>query len=129
MALFNDNKQNSNEIETIIGPSVKVEGNFKGDGNISIEGMVQGSIKTNHNLTVGSGAKIKAEVDANNLFLAGEIKGNVRIKEKTTLTSSARIIGNLDTKILIVEEGALINGKCTMMPENEITPEQKKTTK
>lgn len=129
MALFNGNSQNSNEIETIIGPSVKVEGNFKGDGNINIEGMVQGSIKTNHNLTVGSSAKIKAEVDANNLFLAGEIKGNVRIKEKTTLTSSARIIGNLDTKILTVEEGALINGKCTMMPENEVAPEQKKTTK
>jgi len=125
----NDNRQNTNETETIIGSSVRVEGNFKSDGNISIDGVVQGSLKTNHDLKIGPSAKIKAEVETNNLFLAGEIKGNIKVKEKTQLKSTAKILGNLETKILSVEEGAVINGKCLMLPEQPVNENKKPTNK
>lgn len=125
----NDNDQKSNnETDTIIGSSVKVDGNFKSNGNIIVEGMVQGSIKTKSNLTIGQDAKIKAEVEANNLYLSGEIKGNVKVFEKAELKSNARVLGNLETKLLSVEEGAIINGKCTMLAES-IEPEIKENKK
>lgn len=129
MALFSANEQSTKEMETIIGPSVKVEGNFRGEGNVHVDGIVQGSLKTNHNLNVGVEAKIRAEVEAENLFLAGEIKGNVKINGKTQLTRSAKIFGNLETKLLLVEEGAIINGKCTMIHEQPSVSEIKKQTK
>jgi cytoskeletal protein CcmA (bactofilin family) len=128
MALFSQNEDPS-KVETIIGPSVKVEGNFKGEGNVHVDGVVMGSLKTNHDLKVGTTAKIKAEVEAENLFLAGEIRGNVVVKGTTRLAPTAKILGNLETKILSVEEGAVINGKCTMIPEQPIQPEAKKPTK
>lgn len=122
MALFNSGEEAQNkEVETIIGPSVKVEGNFKGDGNVTVEGIVQGSLKTNHTLKVGMNAKIKAEVEATNLILSGEIRGNIKVTEKASLSQSAKIFGNLETKILSVEEGAIINGKCTMV-KDEMAP-------
>jgi len=125
----NQNGQSSNnETDTIIGPSVKVDGNFKSNGNILIEGIVQGSIKTKSNLTIGQDAKIKAEVETNNLYLSGEIRGNVKVLEKAELKSSARVLGNLETKLLSVEEGAIINGKCTMLAEN-VEPEIKENKK
>lgn len=124
MALFS-NEEQKQETETVIGPSVKVEGNFRSEGNVSVDGAVQGSIKTNHDLKIGPSAKIKAEVEANNLFLSGEIKGNVKVKEKTTLTSTAKVLGNLETKILSVEEGAVINGKCLMLPELPLNENKK----
>ncbi len=118
MALFNSGDEVQNkEVETIIGPSVKVEGNFKGDGNVTVEGIVQGSLKTNHLLKIGVNAKIKAEVEAANLLLSGEIRGNVKVSEKASLASTAKIFGNIETKTLSVEEGAIINGKCTMVKE------------
>lgn len=131
MPLFanDNNRQNSSETETIIGSSVRVEGNFKSDGNISIDGIVQGSLKTNHDLKIGSSAKIKAEVEANNLFLAGEIKGNIKVKEKTELKNTAKILGNLETKILSIEEGGIINGKCTMLPEQPVNGNKKPANK
>lgn len=110
-------EKNPKEVETIIGPSVKVEGNFTGEGNVIVEGVLNGTLKTNHSLKVGNNAKIKADIEAHNAFIAGEVKGNVKIKEKTILTSSGKIMGNLETKLLVVEEGALINGKCVMIQE------------
>ena len=124
-----ENAQTSkNETDTIIGSSVKVDGNFKSNGNILVEGMVQGSIKTKSNLTIGKEAKIKAEVETNNLYLSGEIKGNVRVLEKAELKSTAKVLGNLETKLLSVEEGAIINGKCTMLAEG-VEPEIKENKK
>jgi len=131
MAMFNNKNEpiGSNESDTIIGASVKVDGNFKSDGNVVVEGTVQGSIKTKSNLTVGSSARIKAEVEVNNLYLSGEIKGNVKVVEKAELKSNAKILGNLETKLLTVEEGAVINGKCTMLADQPVddVKETKKT--
>jgi len=44
----------TNETDTIIGPSVKVEGDFITEGNVVVEGMICGTIKTSKNLKVGS---------------------------------------------------------------------------
>lgn len=129
MALFQNNENSSQEVETVIGPSVKVDGNFRGEGNVTVDGVVQGSLKTKHDLRIGSTAKVKAEVEALNLHLSGEIKGNVKILEKAVLTSSARIFGNLETKILSVEEGAVINGKCIMSDEPVTSTDESKPSK
>ncbi len=131
MALFpNNGEAEGREMETIIGPSVKVEGNFNGEGNVTVEGVVQGTLKTNHDLTVGHAAKIKAEVAARNLHLSGEIRGNVKVTERAQLSSSARVVGNIETKLLTVEEGATINGKITMNGEGHAErpePREEKT--
>ena len=102
------------EVETIIGPSVKVEGDFKADGNVIIEGQVVGGVKTNKNLRVGEGAKIKASIEADNAWVAGEIKGNLIIKNHLELSQSAKIKGDIQTQILTTETGAHINGHVKM---------------
>lgn len=112
-----EHKEVSREVETVIGPSVKVEGNFVGEGNIVVEGTVHGMLKTRHNLRVGKDAKIKADVQAANLYVAGEIRGNVKVSEKAELSSTARILGNLETKVLSIETGATLHGKCIMVTE------------
>ena len=53
-------KEDGDNVETIIGPSVQVEGNFVANGDIIVEGTVSGSIKTEKNLRVGKDAKIFA---------------------------------------------------------------------
>ena len=120
MPIFsNEQEERGKEIETIIGSSVKVEGNFKSEGNVTVNGVVEGSLNTNRDLKIGPGAKVKAEVSANNLFLRGEIRGNVIVREKAQLSSGAKIFGNLETKSLVVEEGAFLNGKCNMSSDQK----------
>ncbi len=99
--------------ETIIGPTVKVEGTFESDDNIQIEGQVVGTIKTSKDLTVGTDAKIEADVTAVNMHISGEVRGNIHASGTVELMSSARIHGDIETQIISVQTGAVVQGRCS----------------
>ena len=102
------------EAETIIGPSVQVEGDFSSQGNIQIEGTVTGTITTAGNLTVGEQAKLMANTEAANAYVAGYLKGNITVHERLELAATSKIDGDIATKVLVVAEGAQLNGRCLM---------------
>ncbi|MCK4540035.1 polymer-forming cytoskeletal protein [Candidatus Parcubacteria bacterium] len=113
--MFNkNNNENIKEAETIIGPSIKVKGNFHGQGNIIIEGEVEGSVKTNNYLLVGEKSTISANIEAKNAKINGKVTGNVQVGEYLELGPTAIINGDINTKILSIAKGAIINGKCSM---------------
>lgn len=100
--------------ETVVGPSVHVEGDFASEGNILVKGSVSGNVKTSKLLTVEHGAKILANIRAGSAHISGEIKGSVKIQDRLELSSSAQILGDITCSILAVEPGALIQGKVNM---------------
>ena len=102
------------EVETVVGPSVNVEGDFASEGNIIVKGSVAGSVNTSRNLSVEPGAKILANVKAGNARISGEVKGNIKVKETLELSGTAKVIGDVEAKILIIEPGALICGRVWM---------------
>lgn len=102
------------EVETVVGPSVNVEGDFASEGNIVVKGTVSGSVFTSKHLTVEKGAKIVANVRAGSATIAGEIKGNVKVKDSLELMSTSKVIGDIDAKNLRIESGAILYGKVTM---------------
>ncbi|MFA5211292.1 MAG: polymer-forming cytoskeletal protein [Patescibacteria group bacterium] len=102
------------EVETVVGPSVVVEGDFSSEGNILVKGTVSGNVQTGRLLTVESGAKILANVKAGDALISGEVKGNVRVAQKLELTETSKILGDINCKILVVSAGALIQGKINM---------------
>ncbi|NIP32680.1 hypothetical protein GWN26_06265, partial [Candidatus Saccharibacteria bacterium] len=59
--------------ETIIARGVKLEGDFKSEGNVVVEGEVNGALTTSNDLRVSEGAKINANVKAQSAVVAGEI--------------------------------------------------------
>lgn len=104
----------SKEVETVIGPSVKVKGNFHGKGNIIVEGILEGSLKTAGNIFVGENAKITANIETNDIEIAGEINGNIKAEGYLEIKSTAIITGDVDCKTVSIEKGAQINGKYSM---------------
>lgn len=101
-------------VETVVGPSVVVEGDFSSEGNIIVKGTVSGSVNTSKLLRVEEGAKIFANVKAANAVVAGLIRGNAKVAERLELVSSGRIAGDVECKVFVVEAGALVNGKVAM---------------
>lgn len=124
MAIFQKDQGESKDLETIIGASVKVDGNFVGSGDVTVDGHVSGTLKTSKNLRVGESAKIKADVEAANILVAGEIRGHVKCSGKIELTPSGKIIGNVDTQTIVIAHGAVLHGKLAMAG-HEAAPETK----
>ncbi len=115
--MFKNNEEtvlNIKEAETIIGPSIKVKGNFHGQGNIIIEGSVEGSVKTNGFLLIGEKAKINASIEAKDAKIGGEVVGNIKILGSLDIKASAKILGDIETKEISIEKGAKFDGKCSM---------------
>lgn len=109
-----DNGPSKDDVETVVGPSVNVEGDFASEGNIVVKGSVAGSVHTSRHLSVEVGARIMANVRAGSARISGEVKGNVKVKDTLELTATARVVGDIEAKVLVVEAGALIFGKITM---------------
>jgi len=119
----------SKTIETIIGPSVKVEGDFKGEGDLVIEGILVGNLQTKNNLKIGQNALVEASVKANNAFISGKVKGNINVKGKLEITGTAIILGNIKAQIISIESGALIKGDIDMPVGNITVDEPRMETK
>lgn len=109
----NDDQTNQ-AAETVVGPSVKIQGDLNSEGNIKIEGQVVGKVRTSQSVYVGEAAKITADVFAGNAIIAGEMKGNLKISGNLFLQSTCRIVGDINCAVLRVEDGAQFNGKCSM---------------
>ena len=99
-------------VETIIGPSVKIEGNFVCQGGIVIEGEVRGIVSTAGFLEVGDKAVVVADVSAKEGKIAGEVRGNIKVEGYLELSASAKIIGDIEVTSLSIARGASIKGKC-----------------
>ncbi len=101
-------------VETIVGPSMHVEGDFSSEGNITIKGSVAGSIQTSQLIRVEEGARIHANVKAGSAVISGQVKGNIRADDRLEITSSAQILGDIQCATIAIEPGAILQGKITM---------------
>ncbi|MFA4880741.1 MAG: polymer-forming cytoskeletal protein [Candidatus Doudnabacteria bacterium] len=110
------------QAETIVGPSVKVEGELSSEGNVRIDGQVAGNVRTSQNLAVGEQAVISANVKALNAVIAGKIKGNITVEEALEITETGQVEGDITAKIISISPGAIFQGQCQMpLPTNQET--------
>jgi cytoskeletal protein CcmA (bactofilin family) len=99
---------------TLIAQGVKVEGDFSSQGDVSIEGEVQGTVKIVGRLSVGTQAKLKADVTSEQATIAGSIEGNVTVSGHLELTSTAKVVGDVVCETASVDSGAQLFGKVTI---------------
>ena len=109
----------SQNAETVIGASIKVKGDFHGEGDIIIEGSVEGEISTKQFVSVGSSAKIIANITAKNAKIAGNITGDLKIDGYLEILSTAVINGFVSAQEISIEKGAILDGKLSMKNDSQ----------
>lgn len=110
--------------ETVLGASSVLEGDFKSEGNIRLDGTLSGTLSITGNVLIGETADIQADVHAKNVSIAGTVRGNVS-GNKVQLLRTSRVWGDITAKALTTEEGAFIDGKISMQtPEDETSGEK-----
>lgn len=104
--------------ETIIAQGVKVEGEFRSNGNVVIDGELNGSIATEQALHVGETAVIHAQVSAQSAVVAGIIVGNIIATDSLELLETSSVDGDIQTNKISIAAGSRVNGKITMGERN-----------
>ena len=92
----------------------KVTGQLTFQGSARIEGTVDGEIQCNGTLTIGERAEVRAKISGDVVVIRGRVEGNVVAKEKVELVTPARVLGDIQTPRLVITEGVVFDGDCTM---------------
>ena len=94
-----------------LGSSLEVKGEITGTEDLVVDGTVEGRIHLDERkLTVGTTAKVTADIDARDVVVYGYLKGNVRAKGRIEIKKDGAIIGNLTTAQIMIEDGAGFKG-------------------
>lgn len=102
------------DIKAFLGPGSQFEGKLLFDEIVRIDGVFRGEIMSKDTLIIGQTADIQAEVTVGNLIMSGCFKGNIKATGKVELRAPAKLEGSVETPLLIVEEGVILNGTLAM---------------
>ncbi|MBN8706213.1 MAG: polymer-forming cytoskeletal protein [Bacteroidetes bacterium] len=98
----------------LINVSTIIEGTITSKGSIRIDGKLTGTMTADGGLVVGTTGDISGDVSAKTLVSGGKIQGKVIIQDRTVLEATSNFTGELFTQKLIIEEGAIFDGQCSM---------------
>ncbi len=94
---------------SVIGPDLIVTGNLETQGELLIDGDVQGDIYANR-IVIGQQARVVGELVADEIIIGGMVQGSIRGNSVTFQTAS-RIEGEVYHRKLAIEQGAYFEGK------------------
>ncbi|HOE67195.1 MAG TPA: polymer-forming cytoskeletal protein [Candidatus Hydrogenedentes bacterium] len=99
-----------------LGPSALVSGNVRAT-SCKVDGLVEGRMECSEDLDLSRTGRINADALAGRrMTLAGQVFGNVSTSGKLHLVSTGKITGDIRARSIVIEEGAVFNGKCAMRP-------------
>ena len=101
----------------VIGSSIHINGDLRGDEDLRIEGNVSGTVELKNSvLTIGKEGKVKAGVFAKAIAVDGETKGDLYATERVSIHVNARVQGNIFAPRVSIEDGAHFKGSIEMDP-------------
>lgn len=104
----------------VIGPSIHIDGDLRGEEDLIIEGEVKGTVHLKHNgLTIGSQGKVTADVYAHTINVDGLMQGDLYAAERVSIRKTAEVHGNITSPRVSLEDGARFKGSIEMDPEAE----------
>lgn len=115
--MFNKNSSRLSTDITFIAQDCEITGTLTIKGDARIDGQVEGGIKAGGELTIGPGAKVKANIESKAVSIAGEVHGDVKAFENLELAASARLYGDIYTKQLKIEQGARFVGSSHLLED------------
>lgn len=112
------NRRSQARDAAVIGPSIHIDGDVRGEEDLVIQGEVSGTVQLlNNSLTVGRDGKVNADVHAQAVFVDGEVEGDLVGTERVCIRETARVRGNVTSPRVSLEDGARFKGSIEMDPE------------
>jgi cytoskeletal protein CcmA (bactofilin family) len=111
------------DVRVSLGPDAEVTGKLSFATPTRIEGKLKGELRASDLLVIGAQAVVQASVQADKLVVLGEVRGNVLGAARVEICAGGRLYGDIETKCLVVQEGATFEGRSKMGHELGVTKE------
>lgn len=116
--MFNNNTSKAAGVESSglnqLSAGTTIKGDIISNGDIRIDGTLDGTITTKGKLVVGPNGIVEGEVNCQNADISGTINAKITVAELLTLKATAKLNGDISTNKLAIEPGANFTGACSM---------------
>ena len=106
---------------TIIAKGITFTGVIRGEGNVQVEGRVEGEIDLKGGVTIATTGVVQGPINADAVRVAGNVEGSITAREHLCLERTGSIHGDVSTVSLVVENGRL-DGSSKMLAQPEQPP-------
>jgi len=107
-------KPNTNPTINLINSGTIITGEINSNGDIRIDGQLNGTINTKGKVVIGKKGKIEGVINCSNADISGEVNAKTTVSQLLLLKSTARLCGDIIINKLAIEPGANFTGKCSM---------------
>lgn len=97
-----------------LGPRDTLSGKLTTEGEIRVQGTVEGELVAGGDITIEERARVQASIEGRNVSIRGEVNGDTVARERLSLAGSGTLNGNVRVARLAIEDGATLNGNVTM---------------
>ena len=102
------------DVDSKIGEDSVFEGRFVVKGSLRIDGKFEGEALFVEKLHIGAGARVKTNITAASVIIEGIVIGNINADTRILLYPSARVLGDINTPEILIQDGVVMEGKCTI---------------
>lgn len=102
------------EINAFLGAGTVYQGKLNFQGSVRIDGNFTGEVQSEGTLIVGKDANVNGQVRVGQLILSGNVEGEIIASKKVVLHKTANLVGSMLTPVLVMEEGAKVEGQISM---------------
>jgi cytoskeletal protein CcmA (bactofilin family) len=118
-AWLNHKDHESGEWTGFLEKGVSVEGRLDTTGTFRIDSALKGTLTSDEKLILGANARIEGQIEGNYVIIAGRFDGTIKAKGKVEIQAKAIVTGEIHTPCLIIEPGAVFDGRCHMLATNQ----------
>ena len=104
----------SDQVSGFLDKGTNITGELEFAGTLRIDGNFHGSISTGDTLIIGEHAMVHADIRAGEVEIHGQVLGTIEAKRRVEVSVTGRVRGDIQTPILSISPGALIDGRTRM---------------
>jgi cytoskeletal protein CcmA (bactofilin family) len=97
-----------------LGRGSRIQGKLRFEGSVQIAGVVEGEIDATEGVVVERGAEVSARITASTVLVHGTVDADIHARGRLEVGATGVIRGKVTTAALVVHEGAVFEGSCTM---------------
>lgn len=127
LSWFDRKVQDSGEWTGFLEKGVRFEGKLEVSGTFRLDAAVKGTLVSTETLILGEHSSVEGQIEGNSVIVGGRFDGIINARGRVEIQTKAIVTGEVHTPCLIIEPGAVFDGRCHMLTATQAPTGTSKT--